>query len=225
MTGSSGAADVLTSAGFLTVSVAGRKLNKPTVDSPGVEESPTVVTCDVVVSAFGLSAPNLNPPTDSSAFFTGSMELPNLKPAVSVFWLDSIEAPNLNPPGSFSVFLAGSMVEPNLNPEVSLGVSIAVPNLKPEETSSFLLAPAIPNDNSLFSAGLSANTLDESIPNFGPVSAVPAWTPNLKLETDDGVTAGLTPGLGSSHDLQRTSLSGFLTIHTGHSHWLAVILN
>lgn len=229
MTGSSGAVDGVTddftSSGFLTDSAAGRILNNPPTDSTGVEETLQVVPCDALVSSFGLSAPNLNPPRVSSGFLTDSKELPNLKPAVSAFWPDSIAVPNLNPPGPASVFLAGSMVEPNLNPVVSLGVSTVVPNLNPDDTSSFLVAP---NDSSLFSAGFSADAagaLDESIPNFIPVPAVLGWTPNLKLETDEGVMTGLTPGFGSSHDLQRSSLSGFLTIHTEHSHWLAVILN
>ena len=44
--------------------------------------------------------------------------------------------------------------------------------------------------------------------------------PNLKLGMADAGVApeGLAPGLGSSHDLHRKSLSAFLTMHTEHSH-------
>lgn len=74
-------------------------------------------------------------------------------------------------------------------------------------------------------AGLS---VEASFPNLNPVEEdeddelveVAGIPPNLKLGMADAGVApeGLAPGLGSSHDLHRKSLSAFLTMHTEHSH-------
>lgn len=110
------------------------------------------------------------------------------------------EAPNLNPPISLSAFLDDSIVEPNLKPPVSFGASAGT-------LSSFLFVVTVPNENPFVSVVFSVvAATDDSGPNlrFACLSA-PGCTPNLKVETADGVETGFTPGRGSSHDLQRLS--------------------
>lgn len=96
--------------------------------------------------------------------------------------------------------------------------------MNPDEAAavSDVVDEIVPNDN----LGAPSDTdFSEVAPDLRPpAGSLAAGMPNLKLETAAGV-GGLAPGRLSSQDLHLSSFSAFLSIQTGHSHWLADILN